>query len=98
MKKHTDRATNVKSVNGEKIAAQVAGQRMVLGIDVAKDDFFAVLMKAERSVMETIKWVHPEQTRALAEPLLHDLPADRLEVVMEPSGTYGDALRRDLSE
>ncbi len=47
MKKHTYRATNVKSVNGEKIATQVAGQRMVLGIDEGGPE----------SVMETIKWV-----------------------------------------
>ena len=56
MKKHRYKATNVKNVNWDKIAAQVVGQPMVLGIDVAKDDFFAVLMKADRSVLETIKW------------------------------------------
>ena len=62
MKKRTYRATNVKHANWEKIAGLAAGQRVVLGVDVGKDDFFAVLMKTDRSVIETIKWVHPRQT------------------------------------
>jgi transposase len=68
----------------------------VFGVDVAKDDFFGVLMKTDRSVIETIKWVHPEQTRELSAHLLA-LDAQDLEVVMEPSGTYGDALRGYLA-
>ena len=97
MKKRRYRATNVKQVNWEKIASLAAGQRMVFGVDVAKDDFFGVLMKTDRSVIETIKWVHPQQTREVGEHLLHDLDAQNLEVVMEPSGTYGDALRGYLT-
>ena len=70
---------------------------MVFGVDVAKDDFFGVLMTPERHVIETIKWVHPQQTRALGAHLLA-LQAQDLAVVMEPSGTYGDALRGYLTD
>jgi len=97
MKKRRYRATNVKQVNWEKIASLTAGQQVVFSVDVAKDDFFGVLMKTDRSVIETIKWVHPQQTREVGEHLLHDLGAQYLEVVMEPSGTYGDALRGYLT-
>ena len=97
MKKRRYRATNVKQANWEKIVSLTAGQRIVFSVDVAKDDFFGALMTADRSVIDTIKWVHPQQTREVGEHLLHDLDGRNLEVVMEPSGTYGDALRGYLS-
>jgi len=97
MKKRRYRATNVKQANWEKIASLAAGQQVVFSVDVAKDDFFGVLMKTDRSVIDTIKWVHPQQTREVGEHLLQDLGAQYLEVVMEPSGTYGDALRGYLT-
>ena len=93
MKKRRYKATNVKRVNWERIIAQTQGQRIIVGIDVAKEDFFAVLMKSDQSVIETLKWVHPQQSRELVAHLLHDLKGAHLEVAMEPSGTYGDALR-----
>ncbi len=98
MKKRRYKATNVKRVNWERIGAQTEGQRIIFGVDVAKEDFFAVLMNADYSVIETLKWVHPQQTRALVAHLLDDLKGAHLEVAMEPSGTYGDALRGYLSE
>ncbi len=50
-------------------------------------------MKPDRTVLKTIQWQHPEQTPELMHGLLSHLGAQRLEVAMEPSGTYGDALR-----
>ena len=93
MKKRIYKATNVKRVNWERIIAETQGQRIIFGIDVAKEDFFAVLMNVDHRVIETLKWVHPQQSRELVEHLLHDLKGAHLEVAMEPSGTYGDALR-----
>jgi len=97
MRKHIYKATNVKRVNWEMVAAQTQGQQIIFGIDVAKEEFFAVLMKIDQSVIETIKWLHPQQTRELSEHLLGDLKCASLEGVLEPSGTYGDALRHHLS-
>ena len=56
---------NFKQVNWEKISAQTAGQRIVFGVDVAKEKFFGVLMQEDLTVIATLKWVHPEQTREL---------------------------------
>jgi transposase len=97
MKKHRYSATNIKQANWEKIRAQTTGKRVVFGVDVAKEKFFGVLMHEDLTVIATLKWVHPEQTRELGERLLQAVSAQRLEVVMEPSGTYGDALQRYLS-
>ena len=98
MKKRTYRATNVKQANWQKIAGLAAGQPVVLGVDVAKEDFFAVLMKTDRGVIDTIKWVHPQQSVEMVEHLLERVDRQTLQVVMEPSRTYGDALRGYLGD
>lgn len=97
MKKHRYSAKNIKHADWKQISSQTAGRRIVFGVDVAKDDFFGVLMREDLSVIATLKWIHPQQTRELGEHLVKDVPADRLEVVMEPSGTYGDTLYGHLS-
>jgi hypothetical protein len=97
MKKHRYSARNIKQADWKQIGTQAAGQRIVFGIDVAKDDFFGVLMLEDLTVISTLKWVHPQQSRQLGDHLLEDLQAKHLEVVMEPSGTYGDALYGHLS-
>jgi transposase len=98
MKKHRYSATNIKQADWKQIGAGTTGRRIVFGVDVAKEDFFGVLMGEDLAVSATVKWRHPEQTRALGAHLIGDLHADRLEVAMEPSGTYADALYRHLSE
>lgn len=97
MKKHRYSATNIKQAEWTRIGAGTAGRRVVFGIDVAKEDFFGVLMDEGLGVIATLKWRHPEQTRELGAHLSAELHADRLEVAMEPSGTYGDALYGYLS-
>ena len=97
MKKHRYSAKNIKQADWKQISAQTASQRIVFGVDVAKDDFFGVLIQEDLAVSATLKWIHPQQTRELGAHLLNDVQADRLEVVMEPSGTYGDALYRHLT-
>jgi len=97
MKKHRYSAKNIKQADWKQIVGGTAGRRVVFGVDVAKEDFFGVLMQEDLGVIATLKWRHPEQTRALGAHLIEELHADRLEVAMEPSGTYGDALYGYLS-
>lgn len=98
MKKHRYQATNVNGLHWASLAEVAGGQPLVLGVDVAKEDFFGVLMTPQRDVLRTIKWQHPNQTRELVGHLQRDLPDSAISVVMEPSGTYGDALRSYLNE
>ena len=65
MKKHRYQAINVNDVPWETLAELAGGQRLVFGVDVAKEDFFGVLMAPDRGVVKTIKWRHPKQTREL---------------------------------
>jgi transposase len=93
MKKRRYRTTKVNQVNWAQIAEQAGEQKVVFAVDVAKEKFVAALMKPDRTVLKTIQWQHPEQTPELMHGLLSHLGAQRLEVAMEPSGTYGDPLR-----
>ena len=54
-------------------SAQTEDRRIVFGIDVAKDDFYGVLMQEDLSVIATLKWIHPQQTRELEEGDAHEI-------------------------
>ncbi len=93
MKKRRYHTTKVNQVNWAQIAEQAGEQPVVFAVDVAKEKIVSTLMKPDRTALKTIQWQHPEQTPELMHGLLSHLGAERLEVAMEPSGTYGDPLR-----
>lgn len=93
MKKKAYKAVDVKKVNVDALSKKVEGQRIVLSTDVAKTDFFASIMTSNKEVLLTLKWKHPSESLLLIELILKNLRWHSLEVVMEPSGTYGDSLR-----
>ncbi len=96
MSKYKYRARQLHQVNWQNVQEQSGDGRVVFAVDVAKRGFFATLMKPDRTVLETLKWSHPQQTGALLGQLQW-LGVQRLEAVLEPSGTYGDALLGQLS-
>jgi transposase len=66
----------------------------IIAVDVAKTKFVAALAMATGEVLKIVKFAHPRQTLAflrVVEALRDAQLAPR--VVMEPTGTYGDALR-----
>ncbi len=97
MSKRRYSATEFNQVNWAMMREQVAGQHAVFAVDVAKEDFLGTLFDAQRRALVTVKWTHPRNTRALVRQL-ERLPGAKkqLDVVMEPSGTYGDALREQV--
>lgn len=96
MKKHTYQATDVKKVSLDRLAELTEDKRIVIGVDVAKTNFFACLMGEDRGILAIIKWKHPDCTREFVELLL-SLPTAGLVAALEPSGTYGDCLRHLLN-
>ena len=54
-------------------------------------------MTSADAVEALVKWVHPQETMALLAHLSALAQVAQVEVVMEPSGTYGDALRWQLT-
>jgi len=92
MKKRIYRGVNVKKVDVERLADSVREKRMVFGLDVAKEAMVGSVAVDRDEVFLNVKWTHPVETKELVE-LITRLPAASIEVAMEPSGTYGDALK-----
>ena len=93
MKKRSYRSVNVKKVDVEKLSEVVRGEHVVFGVDVAKERMYGSVMLARgEEVKLNIGWTDPVETRELVD-LVVSLPVAKLEVAMEPSGTYGDPLR-----
>lgn len=95
MNKHRYQAREIPQVDWTRLGEAVKGERLVFSVDVAKEDFVASLLVSPQEVLSTVKWQHPEETPALG-GFLSALPAARIEVALEPSGTYGDSLREYL--
>ncbi|SEH08272.1 transposase [Candidatus Venteria ishoeyi] len=93
MKKHTYRQIDVNNINWTKIRAQAENRDLHFCVDVAKQKFVGLLVTADSEIICLLKWTHPQDTLGLVERLCNGLGVARLEVVMEPSGTYGDVLR-----
>lgn len=97
MKKRMYRAIEVKKVQVERLADQVRGQRVVVGIDVAKEVQYASFVLENKEVLLVMKWNQlVASANAAALDLFKSLPASCLEVALEPSGSYGDPLRHQL--
>lgn len=92
MNKHRYQAKELQRVDWAQLSERIAGQRLVFSVDVAKEDFYGAFMVSALETLVTIKWQHPGETPALGD-FLSALPASRIEVALEPSGTYGDSLR-----
>ena len=55
MKKRIYRAIDVKALNLDEFREIIKKQKIVLGVDVAKEDFVAALMNERREVLSTVK-------------------------------------------
>lgn len=96
MGKRKYRATKIQDVDHPKLAAELGDGRVIVAIDVAKEDFYAAIVSERGQVHQIVKWVHPAESRAFLGLVDHLGGPKRVEVVMEPSGVYGDAIRAAL--
>jgi len=93
MKKHSYRQVDIAKLDWTVIRAKTENHAIIFSVDVAKNMFVGALFTKEKELISTLKWRHPQNTQSLVEHLCKDLGASSLEVVMEPTGTYGDVLR-----
>lgn len=99
MSKRKYRAVDVKEATTDGLLSRLASDRVVVGIDVAKHKMFACVMDEAQRVHTTIRWQHPEETRLFVghlDALRQMGPGVQVEVALEPSGVYGDALRFEI--
>jgi len=92
MSKRSYTSQKFKQVDWKRINERQQGQRLVVAVDVAKEDFYAAIMDERRAVLVIFSWRHPRQTPEVVEQMHHLGQTHRLEAVLEPSGTYGDVL------
>jgi transposase len=91
-------AVAVNQVDLDPVLTARYGQAAVLGVDVAKDQFLAVLRWTDGHFERPWRVRNPDQIRPLVGLLLRLRPACPVRVALEPSGTYGDALRQALDD
>lgn len=92
MGKRRYRAVRVKCLSMDRVMEGVEGQELIVGLDAAKEEFVAALRVRGEGVIQTVKWRHPGESLEAVE-LLSSLPAASLEVALEPTSSYGDAVR-----
>jgi len=92
MKKRPYRAVRVKQVNVDRLSEEVGDDHIVFGVDVGKEDCFGWLQNRGSDSHMVIRWKNPQESRQVV-GLLKDLGSHRVEVAMEPSGSYGDPVR-----
>ena len=98
MSKRTYRAISVNDVSVEALAAKLRpGERVVIGIDVAKVENNAAIFQGE-TLIRMLGWKAPKESRALVELVVGLNRLAPVEVVIESTGTYGDRLRALLAE
>jgi len=98
MSKGRYRVQDCQAVDWTQLCERARGAQVVFAVDVAKEDFVAAVMLDSGELLERIKWRHPGQTRLVLDALVALQACAELAVVMESSGSYGDALRWQLHE
>lgn len=89
---------DVNAVSVESILQRRRGQRLVLGVDVAKGELIGVLVGPDRSFDRPWRIQSPAEVRLVVSKLLELRGHCPLVVAMESSGTYGDPFRQALHD
>jgi transposase len=99
VKKRIYRRMPVNDFQPQTISPAELGGRVIFAVDVAKVDMVAAVAAADGRVLQTICWKAPTENPTVL-GILRGFRAAGLEVevVMEPSGTYGDVLCRQLAQ
>ena len=100
MRKRSYRADGVKSARAERLLESLGGRdRVAVGVDIGKQEQRGAVVLGDGDCRGTLRWQAPEETGLFLGWMRRLLEVGgRVEVAMEPSGTYGDALRHQLGE
>ena len=89
-------ATNVNNVQVSSVISGHEGQSADLGLDVSKDDVKLMLRWESGQFAGVWRGENPGQIPRMVEMMCELCQGRRLRVAMEPTGTYGDALRQAM--
>ena len=99
-RKRTYRAEPVEQVRIEVLLPLLAAG-CIVALDVAKQKFVVALATLAGEVLKIFRFQHPTETRTflkLVETLREGVEPGKLKLAMEPTGTYGDAVRHQVVE
>lgn len=97
MKNRPYRAVEIKHVDQEMLAERFPFKRITAAVDVAKQWMFVCLMGPHWDSYYVLKFDAHKGIRRFID-LLDGLPAEQVDVVLEPSGPYGDPLRHQVDK
>jgi hypothetical protein len=98
MKKHTYQTARVQQVQVAELLPLLAAG-CIIALDVAKQRFVVALMTLAGEVAKLFRFDHPTETRDflhIVEALRAGVGEGKVTVAMEPTGTYGDAIRYQM--
>jgi transposase len=98
MRRKAYSAIAVKHVLGEKLAQQHPGEAVVVGTDIGKFELTAICWWAKGQWERPWRVGNPTELGEFVGVLQELRQGRQLVVAMEPSGTYGDALRQALDD
>jgi len=97
-RKRTYQAERVEQIDIEVLFPLVAAG-CIVALDVAKQKFVVALATFAGEVIKLFRFNHPTETRrfmSVVEALRSRVEPGKLKAAMEPTGTYGDAVRHQL--
>ena len=92
------RATRVNEVDWEQLARGKEGLGVTVGIDVGKFDLLVICRWADGRFERPWRVRNPWEVPTLVGVLMQVKADRKLVVALEPSGTYGEALRQALGD
>jgi transposase len=95
MKKHNYRTKNVNEINWPELRQQLGGEAVTFAVDVAKAQQYALLTNDAQNPATLVKWELLETTSLIQGLRQLGCP---ITVVMESTGTYGDAMRHQFRQ
>jgi transposase len=98
MKREAYRAVDVKQVVVELLVANKAAGAVVVGVDMAKDDFLGVIRWSDGSFERPWRAKNSEEIPDVIQRLQRLADGRPLTIAMESTGTYGDAFRQALTD
>jgi transposase len=97
-RKRTYQASRVQQVRVEELLPLLV-TGCIVGLDVAKQKFAVAVATLAGEVVKLFRFDHPTETQeflAIVAELRRCVEPGKLRVAMEPTGTYGDAIRHQL--
>ena len=86
------KSKKINRVDVDRLREAFEGRTLMVTTDVAKVDMYSGFCDASGTVDEIVRWKNPDQLKEFGD-WVDSLGAAKVQLVIEPTGTYGDPLR-----